>query len=52
MPWADSKGISYLAWTWNASPFWGCQALIKHYSGNPTRYGAGFRNHLARLARR
>ena len=51
MPWADGQGVSYLAWTWNSSPLWGCQALIKRYSGSPTRYGIGFRNHLAALAR-
>lgn len=50
MPWLDSHGVSYLAWTWNT---WGCASgpsLISDYSGTPTDYGVGFRDHLAALA--
>jgi hypothetical protein len=47
MSWADIHGVSYLAWTWN---LWGCtggnMALITDYSGTPTAYGQGFRDHL------
>jgi len=46
MPWADARGISYLAWTWDT---WDCNsgpALISGYDGKPTPFGAGFREHL------
>jgi endoglucanase len=47
MPWADSRGIGYLAWTWDT---WGtCEALISNYNGTPTTYGAGYQSHLATL---
>ena len=45
MPWLDSHGSGYLAWTWDV-PF-GCQSLITDYAGTPTpTYGAAFRDHL------
>ena len=47
MPWADSLGIGYMAWTWDT---WGCcQSLISSYSGAPTTYGTNYKNHLATL---
>ncbi len=46
MPWLDSHGISYLAWAWNAASC-GSPSLITDYSGTPTGFGAGFKNHLA-----
>jgi hypothetical protein len=55
MEWADRRGISYLAWTWDAGGRWTCvegTALIDSYNGHPTPYGVGFRNHLRRLAAR
>jgi endoglucanase len=57
MPYADRHGISYLGWTWNATApgSWTCRggpSLIRHWSGTPTAYGVGFRNHLAALAAR
>jgi endoglucanase len=56
MKWADRHGISYLGWTWDAGgPRWTCHegtALIKDYTGTPTRFGIGFRNHLQELAAR
>jgi hypothetical protein len=57
MPWADTHGISYLGWTWNsteAPSYWSCSegpALIKTYAGKPTRFGAGLKRHLAKLAK-
>jgi hypothetical protein len=56
MPWADRHGISYLGWTWDAvAPgSWTCEggpSLIENYRGKPTPFGAGFRRHLATLAR-
>ena len=50
LPWLDARGASYLAWTWNT---WDCKsgpALITSYSGAPTAYGQGYKDHLARLA--
>ena len=48
MRWADSTGISYLAWGWNPA---GCGApsLITSWDGQPTPYGEGFRAHLITL---
>jgi chitodextrinase len=49
MNWLDSKGLSYLGWTWNT---WDCSsgpALITDYSGTPTNFGVGLKNHLASL---
>jgi len=49
MAWAEPKGISHLAWTWDS---WGCggAVLISVYSGTPCpSYGAGYRAHLATL---
>jgi len=48
MAWADAKGVSYLAWTWDT---WGCghaPVLISDYRGTACPgYGAGYRAHLA-----
>lgn len=48
MRWADSAGVSYLAWNWG--PF-GCGApsLISSWYGHPTAYGEGVRAHLLDL---
>jgi hypothetical protein len=49
MNWADSRGVSYLAWAWTV---WECDnpGLIEDYDGTPTStYGEGFRDHLAKL---
>jgi aryl-phospho-beta-D-glucosidase BglC (GH1 family) len=47
MAWADSKDVSYLAWTWNTGA---CRwALIDDYQGTPTPYGKSLFNHLAAL---
>jgi hypothetical protein len=46
MSWLDTAGVSYVAWTWNT---WGCRqgpALITDWSGTPTAYGQGVRDHL------
>jgi endoglucanase len=54
MRWADRHGISYLGWAWDAGPGWTCRggpSLIKDFSGTPTRFGVGLRNHLRQLAR-
>jgi len=49
MTWADKNGLSYLAWTWND---WNCKSgpsLIADYSGTPTGFGIGVKNHFASL---
>ncbi len=46
----DSHNASYLAWTWNN---WDCSSgpsLISDYTGTPTNYGIGYKNHLAGLS--
>jgi hypothetical protein len=46
MAWADEHHIGYLAWTWNT---WGGSgdALLTNYQGEPTRWGAHLKAHLA-----
>jgi endoglucanase len=50
MAWAEPKGISYLAWTWDT---WGCgraPVLISSYSGAPCPgYGVGYKSHTQAL---
>jgi aryl-phospho-beta-D-glucosidase BglC (GH1 family) len=47
MPWADTNGVSYLGWAWNADfPCGGGPSLVTDYSGTPTAFGAGFKAHL------
>jgi hypothetical protein len=46
LDWMDTRGDSYLAWTWNA---WGPPlSLIGSYDGTATTYGQFFRSRLAR----
>jgi hypothetical protein len=50
MSWADSKGVGYLGWTWNN---WDCStgpSLIIDWTGTPTAYGLGLKNHLASVS--
>lgn len=50
MEWADRRGISYLAWAWDAG--WNCgggPSLVTSWAGAPTAYGLGFRTHLEEL---
>jgi len=52
MAYLDSKHTGYLAWSWNANgDCSGGLSLIKNYSGDPTRYGAGYKSHLQSLAK-
>lgn len=48
MDWADSAGVSYLAWSWNPV---GCAGpgLISAWTGQPTGYGNVIRLHLIGL---
>ena len=45
LPWADAHGVSYSAWAWWVGE---CTApsLISNYSGTPTAFGIGYREHL------
>jgi hypothetical protein len=48
MSWADSAGVSYLGWAWNAD--FNCNtgpSLITDYNGTPSGFGAGLQAHLA-----
>jgi hypothetical protein len=49
MPWFDSHGIGYLGWTWTTANCSSTPALISDYSGTPTNFGIGLKNHLAGL---
>jgi hypothetical protein len=54
MAFADQRGIGYLGWAWDTGGGWTCQggpSLITSYSGAPTAFGVGLRNHLRQLAR-
>lgn len=55
MAFADSAGISYLGWTWDAiSPGgWSCKggpSLINSYDGTPSGEGVALHTHLASLS--
>jgi cellulase/cellobiase CelA1 len=50
MNWLDQNGIGYLAWAWNTYNCYNFPALISDYSGTPTAYGAGYKQHLYDLA--
>jgi hypothetical protein len=43
---ADTYGISYLPWAWNVANCSAEPSLITSYSGTPTAYGVGVKNHL------
>jgi len=50
----DAAGVSYLGWAWDATAGgWSCSggpSLVVDYSGTPTAYGVGLKQHLAALA--
>jgi hypothetical protein len=59
MRFADSKKISYLAWTWNTeADYGGCAnallgpKLSAYYSGSPSGFGKGIRKHYRELGKR
>ena len=47
--WADSAGVSYLAWSWLTGRCAAEPALITGYDGTPSGAGAGLRDHLLGL---
>ena len=48
LSWLDAHQASYLGWAWNVSTCKGGPDLITDFSGTPSAYGAGYRDHLAR----
>jgi endoglucanase len=46
LPWADTHDVSYLAWAWFVGGCASYPALITNYSGTPTSFGIGYREHL------
>jgi endoglucanase len=51
MDWADSAGVSYLAWGWNPNDC-DAPALIRSWDGRPTASGARVRARLRKLDNR
>lgn len=49
MAWADTHNISYLGWTWTVADCSGTPSLITDYTGTPTAFGIGLRDHLAAI---
>ena len=56
MSWADTSNVSYLAWSWSLEPcgspgpgYSAGPSLITAWTGTPTAYGQGFKDHLATL---
>ncbi len=50
MAWLDAHQASYLGWAWDTFDCGGFPALISDYSGTPTGFGIGLRDHLAAQA--
>ncbi len=57
MGWADTSGVSYLAWSWSLEPcgspgpnYSSGPSLISDWTGTPTGYGQGYKSHLATLS--
>ncbi len=50
MSWLDQEGIGYLGWAWNTYDCSSFPSLITDYSGTPTGYGVGFKQHFIALA--
>ncbi len=49
MSWLDAHKTGYLAWTWNPYNCSATPSLITDYTGTPTAYGLGLKNHLLSL---
>lgn len=48
LPWLDMQSIGYVAWNWGTD--FGCQSLIRDYTGTPSSpFGQSYNNHLAAL---
>ncbi len=50
MNWADANGVGYLGWAWTVADCGSFPSLVSDYSGTPTQFGIGLKNHLAALA--
>ncbi len=49
LPWLDGRGAGYLGWGWDTFDCAGFPALVSDYSGTPTNFGIGLRDHLTAL---
>jgi hypothetical protein len=55
LAWADTSGVSYLAWSWSLEPcgsadYTAGPSLITDWNGTPTAYGQGLKDHVASLS--
>jgi hypothetical protein len=50
MGWADTRGVSYLAWAWNTYNCAQEPSLLSSLNGTPSRYGIGVYDHLRTFA--
>ena len=50
MGWLDAHNAGYVGWAWNTQGCASFPSLISDYSGTPTNFGLGLKNHLAALA--
>ena len=49
MVWLDAHNAGYVGWAWNTQACASFPSLISDYSGTPTNFGIGLKNHLAAL---
>ncbi|HEY0752460.1 MAG TPA: cellulase family glycosylhydrolase [Ktedonobacteraceae bacterium] len=49
LPWFDSHHIGYMAWAWTTYSCANFPGLLNSYDGNPTGYGAAYKQHLSSL---
>ena len=50
MGWLDAHNAGYVGWAWNTQGCASFPSLISDYSGTPTSFGVGLKDHLAALA--
>jgi len=50
MGWLDAHAAGYVGWAWNTQDCASFPSLISDYSGTPTNFGIGLKDHLAALA--
>jgi hypothetical protein len=50
--WRAHRSVSSVAWAWDAAQGKGGPSLIESFAGQPSVYGSGFRDYLAKLEER